>query len=60
MRIELREDMQEALRKNLEVFNRKLEVQKSQLVAEIKDVVEQTGGLWFLRFVEICAHLSLR
>ena len=60
MRIELREDMQDALRKNLEVFNRKLEVQKTQLVAEIKDVVEQTGGLWFLRFVEICAHLSLR
>lgn len=43
MRNELREDMRDALKKNLEVFGRKLEVQKRQLITEIEGVVAQEG-----------------
>lgn len=45
LRGELREDMQDALQKNLVVFDRKLEVQKRQLVTEIEGVVAQEGRL---------------
>lgn len=44
MRSELREDMQDALQKNLTVFDRKLEVQKRQLITEIEGVITQEGG----------------
>jgi hypothetical protein len=40
MRSELREDIQDALEKNLQIFDRKLEIQKSQLVTEIADIVK--------------------
>jgi hypothetical protein len=45
LRGELREDMQDALQKNLAVFDRKLEVQKRQLITEIEGVVAQEGRL---------------
>jgi len=59
MRNELREDMQDALQKNAEVFERKLAVQKRQLVAEIEGVVAQEGRPLFLRLIVICSHLPL-
>lgn len=48
MRTELREDIEDTLQKNSEVFDRKLEVQKRQLVAEIEDIVVREGWLIFL------------
>jgi hypothetical protein len=48
LRGELREDMQDALQKNLAVFDRKLEVQKRQLITEIEGVVAQEGGPNFM------------
>jgi hypothetical protein len=53
MRIELRDDVQDSLQKNMEVFERKLEVQKNQLVTEIQSVVEESSGSSFLRLVVI-------
>lgn len=49
MRSELREDVQHALQRNMEVFSRKFQFQKDQLLSEIEGVVERTGG-WFLLF----------
>jgi hypothetical protein len=43
LRKDLREDVQEALQKNMAVFGRKLDVQKRQIINEIKGVVHQEG-----------------
>jgi predicted acyl esterase len=44
MRSELKEDIQDSLQRNMEVFERKLQVQKQQLVVEIRSVVEESSG----------------
>lgn len=51
MRSELKEDIQDSLQRNMEVFERKLQVQKQQLVAEIRSVVEQSSRSSVLRLV---------
>jgi hypothetical protein len=51
MRGELREDVQDSLQRNMEVFDRKLKVQQHQLVAEIRNVVEESSGSSVLRLV---------
>jgi hypothetical protein len=51
MRSELKEDIQDSLQRNMEVFERKLQVQKQQLVAEIRSVVEESSGSSVLKLV---------
>jgi hypothetical protein len=43
LRKDLREDVQEALQKNMAVFERKLDVQKRQIINEIEGVVQREG-----------------
>lgn len=43
MKMEMKEDVGDSLRKNMEVFGRKLEVQKRQLLQEMKGTVRREG-----------------
>jgi hypothetical protein len=43
LRKDLREDVQEALQKNMAVFERKLDVQKRQIINEVEGVVHREG-----------------
>jgi hypothetical protein len=43
LRKDLREDVQEALQKNMAVFERKLDVQKRQIITELEGVVHREG-----------------
>jgi hypothetical protein len=43
LRKDLREDVQEALQKNMAVFERKLDVQKKQIIQSIEGVVQREG-----------------